>query len=42
MAAPAAGYVVLAFATLGLHLCLSTASVAAGGRGYPLGSPLVK
>ena len=38
----AAGYVVLVFAALGLYLFLSTASVAAGGRGYPLGPPLVK
>ena len=38
----AAGYVVLAFAALGLYLFLSTASVAGGGRGYPLGRPLVK
>jgi succinate-acetate transporter protein len=37
-----AGYVVLAFAALGLYLFLSSASVAAGGRGYPLGPPLVK
>jgi succinate-acetate transporter protein len=38
----AAGYVMLAFAALGLYLFLSTASSAAGGRGYPLGPPLVK
>jgi hypothetical protein len=38
----AAGYVVLAFAALGLYLFLSTASVSAGGRGYPLGRPLVR
>jgi len=38
----AAGYVVLAFAALGLYLFLGTASVSAGGRGYPLGRPLVK
>jgi succinate-acetate transporter protein len=37
----AAGYVVLAFAALGLYLFLSTASSATGGRGYPLGRPLV-
>jgi hypothetical protein len=38
----AAGYVVLAFAALGLYLFLSTASVSAGGRGFPLGRPLVR
>jgi succinate-acetate transporter protein len=37
-----AGYVVLAFAALGLYLFLSTASTALGGRGYPLGAPLQK
>jgi uncharacterized protein len=36
-----AGYVVLAFGALGIYLFLSTASTALGGRGYPLGSPLV-
>jgi hypothetical protein len=38
----AAGYVVLTFAALGLYLFLSTASVSAGGRAYPLGRPLVR
>jgi succinate-acetate transporter protein len=38
----AAGYVVLAFAALGLYLFLSTASTALGGRGLPLGAPLQK
>jgi hypothetical protein len=36
-----AGYVVLAFGALGIYLFLSTASTALGGRGYPLGSPLL-
>jgi succinate-acetate transporter protein len=38
----AAGYVTFAFAGLGIYLFLSAASVATGGRGYPLGSPLVR
>jgi succinate-acetate transporter protein len=38
----AAGYVTLAFAALGLYLFLSTASVALGGRAYPLGKPVVR
>jgi hypothetical protein len=38
----AAGYVVFAFAALGIYLFLSAASIATGGKGYPLGSPLVK
>jgi succinate-acetate transporter protein len=38
----AAGYVVLAFGALGLYLFLNTASIATGGRPYPLGRPLVK
>jgi succinate-acetate transporter protein len=38
----AAGYVCFAFAALGIYLFLSAASVATGGRGYPLGKPLVK
>jgi succinate-acetate transporter protein len=37
-----AGVVVLAFAALGVYLFLSVASVATGGKGYPLGAPLVK
>lgn len=36
-----AGYVVLAFGALGIYLFLSTASIALGGSGYPLGSPLL-
>jgi len=36
-----AGYVVLAFGALGIYLFLSTASIALGGAGYPLGSPLL-
>lgn len=38
----AAGYVAFVFAGLGIYLFLSAASIATGGRGYPLGSPLVK
>jgi succinate-acetate transporter protein len=38
----AAGYVTLVFAALGLYLFLSAADAAAGGRGYPLGAPLVR
>ena len=38
----AAGYVVLAFASLGLYLFLSTAAVSSGAGGYPLGRPIVK
>jgi hypothetical protein len=37
-----AGYVVLGFAALGVYLFLAAASVATGGRGYPLGRPLVR
>jgi uncharacterized protein len=37
-----AGYVVLAFGALGIYLFLSTASIALGGSGYPLGSPLLR
>lgn len=37
-----AGYVVLAFAALGLYLFLAAASSATGGRDYPLGHPLVR
>jgi len=36
----AAGYVTFAFAGLGVYLFLSAASIATGGKGYPLGSPL--
>jgi succinate-acetate transporter protein len=38
----AAGYVTFVFAALGIYLFLSAASVATGGKGYPLGSPLVR
>lgn len=38
----AAGYVTFAFAGLGIYLFLSAASIATGGRGYPLGAPLVR
>jgi succinate-acetate transporter protein len=38
----AAGVVTLAFAALGMYLFLSAASVATGGKGYPLGAPLVR
>src|ERR1700729_2132795 len=38
----AAGYVVLAFAAVGVYLYASTASVATGGRAYPLGRPTVR
>jgi succinate-acetate transporter protein len=38
----AAGYVVLAFAAVGVYLYASTASVATGGRPYPLGRPTVR
>ncbi len=37
----AAGYVTLLFAALGMYLFLSVASIATGGKGYPLGAPLV-
>ncbi|MDX6687706.1 MAG: uncharacterized protein QOF86_3834 [Baekduia sp.] len=38
----AAGYVTFAFAALGIYLFLSAASVATGGKGYPLGAPLLR
>ena len=38
----AAGYVVFAFAALGIYLFLHVADTAMGGRGYPLGAPLLK
>jgi succinate-acetate transporter protein len=38
----AAGYVVLAFAALGLYLFLAASSSATGGPDYPLGPPIVK
>jgi succinate-acetate transporter protein len=37
----AAGYVVFAFAALGVYLFLGAASAAAGGKGYPLGPSLL-
>jgi succinate-acetate transporter protein len=37
----AAGYVVLVFAAVGVYLYASTASVATGGRPFPLGRPTV-
>jgi uncharacterized protein len=37
----AAGWVTLAFAALGTYLFLNTASLATGGKGYPLGRPIV-
>jgi succinate-acetate transporter protein len=38
----AAGYVAFVFAGLGLYTFLSVASVATGGRPYPLGRPILK
>jgi succinate-acetate transporter protein len=38
----AAGYVALVFGALGLYLFLATASIATGGRSFPLGRPLVR
>ena len=38
----AAGYVVFLFAAIGVYLYASTASVATGGRPFPLGRPLVR
>ena len=38
----AAGYVTFLFAALGIYLFLAAASVATGGKSYPLGSPLVR
>ena len=37
----AAGWVTLVFAALGTYLFLNTASLATGGKGYPLGRPIV-
>ncbi|HEY1822478.1 MAG TPA: GPR1/FUN34/YaaH family transporter [Trebonia sp.] len=37
----AGGYVVLVFAAIGVYLYASSASVATGGRPYPLGKPIV-
>lgn len=38
----AGGYVALAFAAIGVYLYASTASVATGGRAYPLGRPTLR
>jgi succinate-acetate transporter protein len=38
----AAGVVTFLFAGVGVYLFLSAASVATGGRGYPLGKPIVR
>jgi uncharacterized protein len=38
----AAGYVTFIFAALGIYLFLSAAAVATGGKGYPLGQPLIR
>jgi len=38
----AAGYVTFTFAAIGIYLFLSAASAATGGRGYPLGPPIVR
>jgi len=38
----AAGYVTFVFAALGVYLFLGAASIASGGKGYPLGAPLVR
>jgi uncharacterized protein len=37
-----AGYVVLAFAALGVYLFFGSASVATGGNAFPLGRPIVR
>jgi succinate-acetate transporter protein len=37
-----AGYIVLAFAALGVYLYFGTASVATGGKAMPLGRPIVR
>jgi uncharacterized protein len=36
------GYVCFVFAAVGIYLFLNAASVATGGRGYPLGKPIVR
>src|SRR5215472_17318598 len=38
----AAGYVVLAFAAIGVYLFFSSASVATGGKALPLGKPILR
>lgn len=35
-----AGYVVFAFAAIGIYLFLNAAALATGGKGYPLGNPV--
>jgi succinate-acetate transporter protein len=37
-----AGYVVLAFAAVGVYLYFSAASAATGGKAFPLGSPIMR
>jgi uncharacterized protein len=37
----AGGYVVLAFAAIGVYLYANTASLATGGRPLPLGNPRI-
>jgi succinate-acetate transporter protein len=36
------GVVCFAFAALGIYLFLSAASIATGGKGYPLGNPIIR
>jgi len=38
----AAGYVVLAFAAVGVYLFFGSASVATGGKALPLGKPILR
>ena len=38
----AAGWVTFTFAAIGVYLFLGAASAATGGKGYPLGSPIVR
>ena len=40
--AKAAGYVSFVFAAIGIYLFLGAASVATGGKAYPLGRPVLK
>lgn len=40
--AKAAGYVTFLFAAIGVYLFVSAATVSTGGKGYPLGSPILK
>jgi len=37
----AGGYVVLAFAAIGVYLYFNTATIATGGRAVPLGRPIL-